>query len=608
MAKRTLWAASFALTLLLLLPLACLGASRSSFVFFEGTQYPLHVVFIQGEKPGPTVMIQGGIQGDEPTGFLAAQILAESRVRTGNLIVVPRANVPSIHVHQRAVNVDMNRRFDRDYNQFYEDRLARAVRFLLSQSSALIHLHEGSGFYDPEYVNPLRNPSRWGQSIIIDANVHDSLDLARLVNSALREINASVREKDYEFKLFNTRTFESDSRYAQEMRKSLTFYALANLNIPAMAVEVSKNIGALGWKVKHQVYATGVLLRHCGVDIVPPSVDERDVQSQFERDCRPKINGTPLDGRPLAIRSGGTITVDPASIGQNADKGQAVAVFASDRQGVNIVDSPRMALERFKELETRVDGRKVSSTTVRFAGAMPPPLPAGPPVFVCWLNGKPVQVRQGETLHALVGDQLVIEGVLGSKWREVLNFKGYTARPTDNDGQDMGWEIILDPESFIDRYRLPGPQADVARYQVLRETKGARPSSFYVDVAPRIVRSVKLVDAKGQVITLRWSSGGEVALPAGQYTVAETASNGPANRILSLAGGRPLRQGDTFRVEPGKPLLFSLRQATTFAALGTMTLVPKAQEDRAARNDTQLVSDGQSARYCGELPPPGSVY
>jgi hypothetical protein len=229
-------------------------------------------------------------------------------------------------------------------------------------------------------------------------------------------------------------------------------------------------------------------------------------------------------------------------------------------------------------------------------------------VFVCWLNGKPVQVRQGETLHALVGDQLVIEGVLGSKWREVVNFKGYTARPTDNDGQDMGWEIILDPERFIDRYRLPGPQADVAPYQVLRETKGARPSSFYVDVAPRIVRSVKLVDAKGQVITLRWSSGGEVALPAGQYTVAETASNGPASRILSLAGGRPLRQGDTFRVEPGKPLLFSLRQATTFAALGTMTLVPKAQEDRAARNDTQLVSDGQSARYCGELPPPGSVY
>ena len=553
------------------------ASSRSSFVFFEGTQYPLPVVFIQGETPGPTVMVQGGIQGDEPTGFLAAQILTESRVLKGNLIVVPRANVPSIHVHQRAVNVDMNRRFDRDYNQFYEDRLARAVRFLLSQSSALIHLHEGSGFYDPVYVSPLRNPSRWGQSVIIDANTHDRLDLAQLVNAALSEINAAVKEQDYQFKLFNTRTFESDSRYAQEMRKSLTFYALTNLNIPAMAVEVSKNIGALGWKVKHQVYATSVLLKHCGVDIVSPAVDEREVQRLHERDCRPKINGKPLGGNaPMALMPGGTLKVDPGTFGKTDDHGQVVAVFASDRQGVNLVDSPRMALESFKELETRVDGRKVSSTSVRFAGAMPPPLPAGPPVFVCWLNGKPVQVKQGESLRAVAGDQLVIEGVLGSKWKEVLNFKGYTARPHDNDGQDMGWEIILDPESFIDKYRVSGATPETARYQVARETKGARPSFFYVDIEPRRVQTLKLVDAKGQTFSVHWASGGEILLPPGEYAVAETASNGPQSRILPLAGNRPLKPGEKFRVEPGKPLLFSLRQATTFAALGTMTLVPKA--------------------------------
>jgi hypothetical protein len=393
-------------------------------VFFEGTQYPLPVLFIQGETPGPTVMVQGGIQGDEPTGFLAAQYLAESRVIKGNLIVVPRANVPSIHVHQRAVNVDMNRRFDRDYNQFYEDRLARVVRFLLSQSSALIHLHEGSGFYDPVYVNALRNPSRWGQSIIIDANTHERLDLARLVNSALTEINAAVKEQDLQFKLFNTRTFEADSRYAVEMRKSLTFYALANLNIPAMAVEVSKNIGALGWKVKHQVYATSVLLKHCGVEIVPPRIDEAEIQRLYERDHRVKINGKSLDGQALALPPGGTLKVDPSSAGKGDAHGQVVAVFASDRQGVNLVDSPRMALERFQNLETRVDGRKVSTTTVRFAGDMPPPLPAGPPVFVCWLNGKSVQVMHGGVLRAVAGDQLLIDGVLGSKWKEILNFKG----------------------------------------------------------------------------------------------------------------------------------------------------------------------------------------
>ncbi|OIO02485.1 MAG: hypothetical protein AUJ49_05995 [Desulfovibrionaceae bacterium CG1_02_65_16] len=556
------------------------ASSRTGFVFFEGTQYPLPVVFVQGEAPGPTVMVQGGIQGDEPTGFLAAQYIAESRVLKGNLIVVPRANVPSIHVHQRAVNVDMNRRFDRDYNQFYEDRLARAVRFLLSQSSALIHLHEGSGFYDPVYVSPLRNPSRWGQSVIIDARVYESLNLARLVSDALKEINTTVKNPDYQFKLFDTRTFEPGSRYRAEMRKSLTYYALSSLNIPAMAVEVSKNIGQLGWKVKHQVYATSVLLKHCGVVIVPPEIDEAEVERSYERSQNIKVNGRKLDGKPLAVAPGGTLTVEPAE--KTDPHGQVLAVFASDRQGQNLVDAPRMALESFGELETRVDGRKVGTTTVQFAGAMPPPLPPGPPVFVCWLNGKSVQVKSGGSIRAVAGDQFLIEGVLGSKWKEVLNFKGYTAKPHENDGQDMGWEIILDPDAFIDRYRMPSPVSGAVRYQITRETPGARPASFYVDIEPRRVQSIKLVNAKGQAVVVRWASGGEVNLPPGDYTVAETASNGPQSRILTLAGTRPVKPGDTFRVEPGRPLLFSIKQATTFAGLGVMTLAPRQAGVKAA--------------------------
>jgi len=575
LARPTLWAASL-FCLLLGLAATATASTRSGFVFFEGTQYPLPVMFIQGEAPGPTVMVQGGIQGDEPTGFLSAQLLAESRVLKGNLIVVPRANIPSIHAHQRSVNVDMNRRFDRDYNQCYEDRLARAVRFLLSQSSALIHLHEGTGFYDPVYVSPQRNPQRWGQSVIIDASVHERLDLARLVGAALAEINAAVKERDLQFKLFNTRTFEPDSRYAAEMRKSLTFYALANLNIPAMAVEVSKDIGALGWKVKHQVYATSVLLRHCGVEIVPPRIDEAEVQRLYERDCRVKVNGRQLDGHALPVQPGGTLKVDPGSAGKADPHGQVVAVFASDRQGVNLVDSPRMALESFKELETRVDGRKVSTTSVRFAGQMPPPLPPGPPVFVCWLNGKSVQVKSGETLRAVAGDQLFLEGVLGSRYDEILNFKGYTARPFANDGQDKGWEIILAPDAFIDKYRLPSPAAHAARFEVVRETRGARPAHVFVDIEPRRVASLKLADSHGQQFPVRWTSGGEINLPPGEYTVVETSSNGPQSRILPVAGARPLKPGDRFRVDPDRPMLLTLRQATTFAGLGTMTLVPKA--------------------------------
>ena len=82
--------------------------------------------FLRGEKPGPTVFVQGGIQGDEIGGFLTAQMLTKAKVTRGTVIIVPRANPPSIHERKRAINVDLNRRFDQDYNEFYEDRLARS--------------------------------------------------------------------------------------------------------------------------------------------------------------------------------------------------------------------------------------------------------------------------------------------------------------------------------------------------------------------------------------------------------------------------------------------------------------------------------------------------
>ncbi len=603
------WAASL-LTLVLALGLALVPAparagARSEFVFFEGTQYPLTAIFVQGEAPGPTVMIQGGIQGDEPTGFLSAQVLSHARVQRGNLIVVPRANVPSIHAHQRAVNVDMNRRFDRDYNQFYEDRLARAVRFLLSQASAFVHLHEGSGFYDPENISPLRNPQRWGQSLIIDSSTHDRLDLERLVRGALPEINAQVDRADYHFKLFNTKTFDPGSRYATEMRKSLTFYALTMLNIPAVAVEVSKSIPDLGWKVKHQAQATAVLLRHLGVEVVLPRMDEREIAQGFARDLPMKVNGKVLEqGAALPVSPGGTLKAEPAGPGKGEAHGAVLAVFASDRPGVNLVDSPRMALERFQGLEFRQDGRKVLVTDVRFSGAMPPPLPPGPPVFVCWLNGRPVQVKSGESLRAVAGDQLIIEGVLGSTWKEVINLKGYAARPWANDGQDMGFEIILDPEAFIARYRVPSPVPGAVRFEVERETVGARKAGFAVDIEPRRVLAVKLVDAKGRQVTVHWASGGEVSLPPGEYALADAQGNGPASRLLPLVGNRPLKPGEKFRVEDGKPVLFTLRQATTFAGLGAMTLVPKAQRTAARAQRLAAMDPGDTPLADAAQPTP----
>lgn len=95
----------------------------------------------------------------------------------------------------------MNRRFDKEYNSFYEDRLARAIRFLISGAEGFIHLHEGSGFYSPKYVNSLRNPKRYGQSLIIDAAVYKDIKLAEMSARAISKLNAQISNKSYWFSL-----------------------------------------------------------------------------------------------------------------------------------------------------------------------------------------------------------------------------------------------------------------------------------------------------------------------------------------------------------------------------------------------------------------------
>jgi hypothetical protein len=585
--RKTAWVS---LALLLCAASSAMAAGeRYEFTFFEGTQYPLSVVFLHGEQDGPTIMVQGGIQGDEPSGYITAQILSNSRVRAGNLIVVPRANVPSINLRTRQINVDMNRRFDRDYNLFYEDRLARVVRFLLAQSDGLIHLHEGSGFYHPTYVDSLRNPMRYGQSIIIDAMVYGRMDLGRTVDNALAELNPRISPASYRFQLFNTRTFDDSTNYS-EMRKSLTCYALTALNIPALAVEVSKDITQLDWKVQRQLEATEVLLRHYGVDVVPPAMHP-GLAADYAQDVRVRVNGKPLaSGQTIDLASGTPLTVESETA--HNDLAPALAVFASDRPGVNLINTPRLALDSFSGIEVRSDGHKVASAKVRVHGKVPAAPQADAPVFVCWLNGKPHFLHEGETLPALVGDQLILEGIWGSAQEEILNLKGFVAQPHSNDGQDCGWEIILDPDNFMDKYRLEsdrdmaleateralarwaGRQADAARparFRVVRETQGTRRSEFYIAVRPRTVHALRLVDRNGDSVLVPWHPGGKYSLPEGHYVLEDAWSNGPASKLLTTANDLPVRAGTRLSLGPDAPLRLTLRLATTFAPMGTMT-------------------------------------
>ncbi|QJB55285.1 M14/M99 family metallopeptidase [Pseudodesulfovibrio sp. zrk46] len=538
--------------------------------FFAGTQYPLKVVYLEGEHPGPTIMVQGGIQGDETSGFVTAQLLSRSKITRGNVIVLPRANVPSINLRKRQINVDMNRRFDQNYNRFYEDRVARVIRFLLAQSDAFIHLHEGSGFYNPTYVDSLRNPKRYGQSIIVDTLIYDKIDLAHTVNSVLDELNSSITSNDYQFKLFNTKTFDKGTDYP-EMRKSLTCYALAEHGIPAMAVEVSKDIRQLDWKVRQQLAATIMLLNRFGVTVTPPEFTDADVRAYARKDVRVRVNGRLMTSDSvISLAPGATLDVKQEAAGLT-EFAPELALFASDRPGVNLMKARRMALEPFSELELRSDGRRVARTRIKWTGKMPATPGDDKPVFVCWLNGNPTFVRDGEVLQTVLGDQLILEGLWGSDLQEVVNLKGFVAIPWANNGQDMGWEIILDPGNFMSKYGMKSDIPGAVRYRVVRETPGAPMATFYVDIAPRTVMALRLADKQGQSLLIPWTSGGTYRLPEGEYVLEAAWSNGPGDKLLATAGNLPVEIGTAFKVDYAKPVELTVRHATTFGDIGTMT-------------------------------------
>jgi hypothetical protein len=532
----------------------------------------LKVYFLRGNTPGPTVYVQGGIQGDEPSGWLAAQLLTASEIQRGNIVVVPRANVPSIRAHKRQINVDMNRRFDKNYDKYYEDRTARVIRFLLASCDAMIHLHEGSGFYSPTYVNAGRNPNRYGQSVIIDTAARGKLNLAGTVEDVLGRLNSAIVPAHYRFTLFNTKTFDTNTPYP-EQRKSLTYYAMGVLGIPALAIETSKSIKRLGWKVNRQLKATSLFLSRFGVEVQPPMLSDDHVDKLLRDYGQVTIGGKAVkQGNKKTIRVAPFSSVPIERKVPNTPFEPVVSVSASSMPAVDLPDGGLRALLPKMRLDIDRDGLKVGSVNVVWK--QQPKGKAGdrtPPLFMCLLNGKPVFVPSGNTLEAVAGDSLVMLGVWNGREREVLNFKGIVTALGKNDGRDNGSEIILDPECIMPRYMKRGKDGSHI-CSIVRETQGAAKGRFQVRILPPKVQSLVLRGKDG-LKHLHVELGKDAPahpLAPGEYSVVDAWSNGGLTMTI---GSMPLAFGESFTLHAGHRPVITLRQSGTFKPIGEVVLV-----------------------------------
>lgn len=203
--------------------------------------YPFNIYKHQGNEDGPTILIIGGIQGDEPGGFTAATLIAMNyKITKGSVWIVPNLNFKSIIHSSRGLYGDMNRKFhsikvdDPDYS------IVKQIKNLILEKDVdiVLNLHDGSGFYTPTYISKQRNPYRWGQSVIIDQKVIDSgkfNNLYQISEKVAHLANTNIDEK-YRYYVKNTKTKDGD----KEMEKSLTYFAITN-GKAAFGIEASKS-------------------------------------------------------------------------------------------------------------------------------------------------------------------------------------------------------------------------------------------------------------------------------------------------------------------------------------------------------------------------------
>lgn len=198
-------------------------------------------LFKKGDDLGNTILVVGGIQGDEPGGFNAASLLATRyEITNGSLWIVPNLNFESIIKRSRGVYGDMNRKFENikptDPDFLAVEKLKKII--LDKNVSFVVNLHDGSGFYNPKYISKRQNPNKWGQSSIIDKTKIDGVkfgNLEEISQYVVAKVNEKSLRKDFNYHTYNTKTEEGNT----EMAKTLTWFAVKN-NKPAFGNEASK--------------------------------------------------------------------------------------------------------------------------------------------------------------------------------------------------------------------------------------------------------------------------------------------------------------------------------------------------------------------------------
>lgn len=224
---------------------------------------------------GPTVLITGGIHGNEPAGARAAEQIRHWPIERGRLIVIPRVNrlaldasrrfIPDVESDQR----DLNRNFPGPDSDRPRGEIATALWKLVVELHPdwLFDLHEGYEFNISHEPQPGKDKSV-GSSVIFRA----TQGVQPLVDRMLEAANRSVTDPD--------RRFVPLSRGPKAT--TLAAAAIDVLDARAMILETTFRQQRMPVRTRQHRAMMSVALQHLGMiaddcaDILTPAARDGD--------------------------------------------------------------------------------------------------------------------------------------------------------------------------------------------------------------------------------------------------------------------------------------------------------------------------------------------
>jgi hypothetical protein len=297
--------------------LAAGEAKPSSGLIAPDTKWETAYYVNDSGAEGPVVLIAGGVHGNEPAGFRAAEQIRCWPIVRGRLVVVPRANVPGLEANARDLpgepeeRADLNRDFPAPDARRDEARgtIAGALwRFVRdTKPDWILDLHEGYDFR-VSHKPPKGKKKSAGTSLIYRGG--PVLDpIARRMQEA---VNATVDDPDRRFVLLR----------GGPAGTSLAGASTRHLGIPAMILETTFKGQPISVRTRQHRIMVNVFLRELGI---------------IDRDCvdvmTPRAARLSARVRQHAQAGGGATYValyDGAGTGASRDQVAAVVDAAPD--------------------------------------------------------------------------------------------------------------------------------------------------------------------------------------------------------------------------------------------------------------------------------------